>query len=148
MQFSTLLIVLSAAVFAAATPLNSRQIFDDGDNTDSAILKNTGNNNGQANGNKGVVKGKYTVDQAIDSCGNGQLSCCDSVEQADESTSGFLGIVLQGVGPLGVGCSPLAIAANAKKMCSKETVCCTGPSMPTAFGLLNSGCTPITIDLF
>ncbi|KAI5797844.1 hypothetical protein DFH27DRAFT_624690 [Peziza echinospora] len=152
--FITLLSVTFATLASAGTVTPSvltelaRRQFDSGTNNDKAVLGNDGNNNGQSNFNKGTVKGDYTVNQAISSCGNAQLNCCNSVEQADQDAGGLVGVIATVAGPLGVGCSPIAaILAPVKKMCSKETVCCMGPSMPTQFGLININCSPINLGI-
>lgn len=110
MQFSTLLAFLSAVALVAASPvaLESRQ-FDQGVvGSKKNEHHNEGLNNGQSNLNKGTVKGDYTVSQAISSCGNGQLNCCNYVEQTDQTAEGLVGLAAQALGPIAVGCSPIA----------------------------------------
>lgn len=110
MQFSTILAFLSAAALVAASPmgLEARQ-FDAGVvASDKNENVNEGLNNGQSNLNKGVVKGDYTVSQAISSCGNGQLNCCNYVEQSDQSAEGLVGLAANVLGPIATGCSPIS----------------------------------------
>lgn len=110
MQFSIILTFLSAAALIAASPmgLEARQ-FDTGVvASDKNENVNDGLNNGQSNLNKGVVKGDYTVSQAISSCGNGQLNCCNYVEQSDQSAEGLVGVAANVLGPIATGCSPIS----------------------------------------
>ena len=105
--FITFLALLTSTAFAGA--LNRRQ-FDSGvASSDVSSQVNKGGNNGQANANKGVVKGHYTVSQAATSCGNAQLNCCNYIEQNDESGTGLIGAVLNVAGPIAVGCSPVSL---------------------------------------
>lgn len=110
MYFITFFTILSAASIVAASPMIfEARAFDNAlANSKTNENINEGLSNGQSNMNKGVVKGDYTVSQAIDSCGNSQLNCCNSVDQGDQSAEGFLGIAAEVLGGVGVGCSPIA----------------------------------------
>lgn len=78
---------------------------------------NKGLNNGQANGNKGIVKGSYTVVQASQSCGNSQLNCCSNVEQGDDSSTGVVAATLGIAGKVFVDCSPVSLREFSDSLC-------------------------------
>lgn len=110
MQLTTFFTILSAASLVAASPVIFKaRAFDNAlANSKTNENLNEGLSNGQSNQNKGIVKGDYTVSQAIESCGNSQLNCCNVVDQGDQSAEGFLGIAAEILGGVGVGCSPIS----------------------------------------
>lgn len=110
MQFSTIIAFFAAAALVAASPmsLQARELSSHVVGSDHNENSNEGLNNGQSNLNKGTIKGDYTVSQAIHSCGNGQLNCCNTVDQGDKKAEGLVGIAAEVIGGLGMGCSPIA----------------------------------------
>lgn len=110
MHFATFFAILSAASLIAASPVTfEARAFDHAlANSKTNENINEGLSNGQSNLNKGIVKGDYTVSQAIESCGNSQLNCCNTIDQGDQKAEGFLGIAAEILGGVGVGCSPIS----------------------------------------
>ncbi|KAJ7351621.1 hydrophobin [Mycena albidolilacea] len=70
--------------------------------------------------------------------------CCDSVQQSNSAAVtpvlSLLGIVLNAVVPVGLGCSPITIFGN---NCPSTQVTCNSPT--SQMGLIVIGCVPITI---
>ncbi|KDQ26241.1 class I hydrophobin superfamily [Pleurotus ostreatus PC15] len=81
-------------------------------------------------------------------CNTNKIQCCNSVQSSDAplltGLLGLLGIVLQGVIPIGVTCSPISVIGIGGNSCSAQTVCCENN---TFNGVIAIGCTPINIDL-
>ncbi|KAJ7364744.1 fungal hydrophobin, partial [Mycena albidolilacea] len=69
--------------------------------------------------------------------------CCSSVQQSNSaglgSILGLLGVVLNAVVPIGLGCSPITVLGN---NCGDTNVVCNAPQSQT--GLIIIGCLPIT----
>lgn len=109
MHLVTLLtaITLTSTAFAGTI---QRRAFDTGvAGSHVNTQANKGQNNGQANGNKGVVKGGYTVVQASKSCGNAQLNCCQRIKQGDDSSTGVVAATLGVAEDVFVDCSPVSL---------------------------------------
>ncbi|KAJ7364749.1 hydrophobin, partial [Mycena albidolilacea] len=70
--------------------------------------------------------------------------CCTSVQQSNSaglgSILGLLGVVLNAVVPIGLGCSPITVGGN---NCGNTNVVCNAPQSQT--GLIIIGCAPITL---
>ncbi|PUU76585.1 hypothetical protein B9Z19DRAFT_1051783, partial [Tuber borchii] len=83
------------------------------------------------------------IKQAVQTCGNSQLNCCNKVEKKGDTTNaGLIGSVF-GSGDLGVQCSPINVAALAvqvpvNKQCQANAACCQGDT--TQNGVVNVGC--------
>lgn len=114
MQFPSILTFLTTLLFAS-TALAGTAIKRSGSlrhgvaSSDVNAHTNKGGNNGQANGNKGLVKGSYHVVQTTEACGNAQLNCCNTVEQEDQEGKGAIGAALGIGGFIAVGCTPVHI---------------------------------------
>ncbi|KAJ7898595.1 hydrophobin 2 [Mycena olivaceomarginata] len=69
--------------------------------------------------------------------------CCNSVQQSNSaqgaSILALLGVVVDAVVPIGLGCSPITVAGN---NCGSTQVTCNSPQSQT--GLIVIGCVPIT----
>lgn len=110
MHFTTLFTTITLLTSTAFAGTIHRRAFDTGvAGSHVNTQANKGLNNGQANGNKGIVKGSYTVVQASKSCGNAQLNCCTSVEQGEGSSAGVVAATLGIADKLFVGCSPVSL---------------------------------------
>jgi len=109
--------ILALALSVSASPLIGPQITSIEDITEIADgnqeVGNAGQNAGNSASNRGKVAGDFTVEQAVQTCGNAQLNCCNKVEKKGDTTNaGVLGSVF-GSGDLGVQCSPVNVAALA-----------------------------------
>jgi hypothetical protein len=108
MQFKSLFAVFSLVAIAAASPVAQFG----GGTTQGAAQGNGGQNTAASGGSAGKVGRDYTVEEAVNTCGNSQLNCCNRIEQAgDETNAGLLANVLGGNGGVGVDCSPINVAA-------------------------------------
>lgn len=108
MQFSRILptLILLLLPFALASPL-PQTTASGNDGSGDQDVGNKGQNAGNAAANKGTVKGDYTVEQGVQTCGNAQLNCCNKIEKKGDTTSaGLLGSVF-GSGDIGLQCSPI-----------------------------------------
>ncbi|KAJ7364711.1 hydrophobin [Mycena albidolilacea] len=69
--------------------------------------------------------------------------CCNSVQQSNTaqgaSILALLGVVVDAVVPIGLGCSPITVGGN---NCGDTHVVCNAPQSQT--GLIVIGCVPIT----
>lgn len=103
-----LIAILALALTVSASPLVVRQIASSGnDGEGNQDVGNKGQNAGNSAANKGTVKGDYTVEQGVQTCGNAQLNCCNKIEKKGDTTSaGLLGSVF-GSGDIGIQCSPI-----------------------------------------
>lgn len=101
---------LALALAVSASPLVARQIASSGnDGEGNQDVGNKGQNAGNSAANKGTVKGDYTVEQGVQTCGNAQLNCCNKIEKKGDTTNaGLLGAVF-GSGDIGIQCSPINI---------------------------------------
>ncbi|KAF7422182.1 hypothetical protein PC9H_010337 [Pleurotus ostreatus] len=81
-------------------------------------------------------------------CNTNNIQCCNSVQRSDAPVFtglfGLLGIVLQGVVPIGLACSPISVIGIGGISCDAQTVCCENNNFN---GLIAIGCTPINIGL-
>ncbi|KAI5836774.1 hypothetical protein DFP73DRAFT_488285 [Morchella snyderi] len=143
--FAFLALTLTAV---SASPLAVRQTTASGnDGSGDQDVGNKGQNSGNAAANKGAVKGDYTVEQGVQTCGNAQLNCCNKVEKKGDTTNaGLLGSVF-GSGDLGVQCTPINLPAvigaqvPVNKACDAKAACCQGDTVQN--GLVNVGCLAI-----
>lgn len=123
MQYSRLLptlLLLLLPLAALASPLPLAQTTASGnDGSGNQDVGNAGQNAGNAAANKGTVKGDYTVEQGVQTCGNAQLNCCNKIEKKGDTTNaGLLGSVF-GSGDIGLQCSPINLPVLAGMyMCS------------------------------
>lgn len=103
---------LALALAVSASPLIGRQIASSGnDGEGNQNVGNKGQNSGNSASNKGTVKGDYMVEQAVQTCGNAQLNCCNKVaKNGDTTNAGLLGAVF-GSGDVGVQCTPVNLPA-------------------------------------
>lgn len=103
-----LIAILALALTVSASPLVARQIASSGnDGEGNQDVGNKGQNAGNSAANKGTVKGDYTVEQGVQTCGNAQLNCCNKIEKKGDTTNaGLLGAVF-GSGDIGIQCSPI-----------------------------------------
>lgn len=110
MLAQNILSFLALALVVSASPLAVRQIASSGnDGEGNQDVGNKGQNSGNSAANKGTVKGDYTVEQAVQTCGNAQLNCCNKVAKTGDTTNaGLLGAVF-GSGDVGVQCTPVNI---------------------------------------
>ncbi|KAI5838455.1 hypothetical protein DFP73DRAFT_565051 [Morchella snyderi] len=136
----TLLLLLLPLALASPLPQTTASGNDGSGNQD---VGNAGQNAGNAAANKGTVKGDYTVEQGVQTCGNAQLNCCNKIEKKGDTTSaGLLGSVF-GSGDIGLQCSPinlpvLAAQVPINKACDAKAACCQGETSQN--GLINLGC--------
>lgn len=110
MLAQNILSFLALALAVSASPLITRQIASSGnDGEGNQDVGNKGQNSGNSAANKGTVKGDYTVEQAVQTCGNAQLNCCNKVaKMGDTTNAGLLGAVF-GSGDVGVQCTPVNV---------------------------------------
>lgn len=105
-----LIAFLALALTVSATPLLPRQIASSGnDGEGNQDVGNKGQNAGNSAANKGMVKGDYTVEQGVQTCGNAQLNCCNKIEKKGDTTNAGLLGALFGSGDIGLQCTPLNI---------------------------------------
>jgi hypothetical protein len=94
------------------------------------------------------VKPPSSTPISIIQCKTGDAQCCNSVVNSNNpaatSLLGLLGIVVQGVDvSVGLNCSPISvIGVGQGANCAQQPVCCQNNNFN---GLINIGCTPITI---
>ncbi|KAL9716598.1 hypothetical protein Ac2012v2_001046 [Leucoagaricus gongylophorus] len=96
-----------------------------------------------------------------DQCNVGSIQCCNSVQEASDSSTrdrigsifgqgGLLGGInlddfLNGLtGQVGVQCTPINVIGLGGNSCSAQPTCCTGNNFN---GLIATGCTPININV-
>lgn len=116
MLAKTIIIFLALALAGSASPLSPRQIASSGnDGEGNQDVGNKGQNAGNSAANKGTVKGDYTVEQGVQTCGNAQLNCCNKIEKKGDTTSAGLLGSLFGSGDIGLQCTPINVAAVAGK---------------------------------
>ncbi|KAG2067107.1 hydrophobin-3 precursor [Suillus decipiens] len=83
-------------------------------------------------------------------CNTGNIQCCQSTQPVDDynknaTISGGIPIVVDILGDVGLGCSPISVIGSGDGAnCLQQPVCC---SDNTYNGLINIGCTPINIFL-
>ncbi|KAI9567785.1 fungal hydrophobin-domain-containing protein [Boletus coccyginus] len=87
----------------------------------------------------------------VSQCNTGSISCCDSTYSSSSTfvtgLFGMLGLPPVSVGgsQVGISCSPTTIGGvGSGSSCTQQPVCCTGN---TFNGIINLGCSPITINL-
>lgn len=106
----TIITFLALALAISASPLTTRQIASSGnDGEGNQDVGNKGQNAGNSAANKGTVKGDYTVEQGVQTCGNAQLNCCNKIEKKGDTTSAGLLGSLFGSGDIGLQCTPINI---------------------------------------
>ncbi|KAL0632027.1 hypothetical protein Q9L58_009116 [Maublancomyces gigas] len=139
-----LIAILALALTVSASPLVARQIASSGnDGEGNQDVGNKGQNAGNSAANKGTVKGDYTVEQGVQTCGNAQLNCCNKIEKKGDTTNaGLLGAVF-GSGDIGIQCSPInlpvvGVQVPINKACDAKAACCQGEVSQN--GLINLGC--------
>ncbi|KIJ92755.1 hypothetical protein K443DRAFT_648166 [Laccaria amethystina LaAM-08-1] len=82
------------------------------------------------------------------SCNTGSLQCCNQTFSSTSGTAGLLGALLnlnlgQLTGQIGLSCTPISvIGAGGGASCTQQPVCCSGN---TYYGLINVGCSPISL---
>ncbi|KAN0075534.1 fungal hydrophobin [Tylopilus felleus] len=82
-------------------------------------------------------------------CNNGEIQCCNSTEESNDSTvsvlSALLGIALPNVaGLIGLDCDPITVIGAGGNSCTAQTVCCTNNNFN---GVVNLGCSLINLGL-
>ncbi|KAH0615282.1 uncharacterized protein H6S33_000918 [Morchella sextelata] len=152
MHASTILSFFLLALTATASPLLSPPAKAEpapavtasgNDGSGNQDVGNAGQNAGNSAANKGTVRGDYTVEQGVQTCGNAQLNCCNKIEkQGDTKNAGLLGSVF-GSGDIGLQCTPInlpiaALQVPVNKACDAKAACCQGDT--TQNGLINLGC--------
>ncbi|KAJ2919693.1 hypothetical protein MD484_g645, partial [Candolleomyces efflorescens] len=79
-------------------------------------------------------------------CNTGPVQCCQKVTTSNDKDAGLiiklLGILVPGTQTVGLSCSPLSVLALGGNSCHAQTVCCQNNGFN---GLINLGCTPISI---
>ncbi|KAL0639356.1 hypothetical protein Q9L58_001583 [Maublancomyces gigas] len=140
----TIITFLALALAISASPLATRQIASSGnDGEGNQDVGNKGQNAGNSAANKGTVKGDYTVEQGVQTCGNAQLNCCNKIEKKGDTTSAGLLGSLFGSGDIGLQCTPLnvpvvGVQVPINKACDAKAACCQGEVSQN--GLVNLGC--------
>jgi len=80
------------------------------------------------------------------SCNTGSMHCCNSVKQANDSSTsvllGLLGLVLDPTVLVGMQCSPLSVVGLGGNSCTQQPVCCENNHYE---GLIVIGCSPISL---
>ncbi|KAI9460674.1 hydrophobin 2 [Boletus coccyginus] len=86
----------------------------------------------------------------ISQCNTGSIHCCDTIYPSSSTfvtgLFGLLGLppVSGGSSQVGISCSPTTVAGSGTgSSCTQQPVCCTGNNFN---GIINLGCSPITID--
>lgn len=116
MLAQTIITFLALALAVSASPLSPRQIASSGnDGEGNQDVGNKGQNAGNSAANKGTVKGDYTVEQGVQTCGNAQLNCCNKIEKKGDTTSAGLLGSLFGSGDIGLQCTPINVPVVARK---------------------------------
>lgn len=124
MHASTILAFFLLAFTATASPLLSPPAkaapapavtASGNDGSGNQDVGNAGQNAGNSAANKGTVRGDYTVEQGVQTCGNAQLNCCNKIEkQGDTKNAGLLGSVF-GSGDIGLQCTPINLPIAARE---------------------------------
>lgn len=124
MLAQTIITFLALALAVSASPLAPRQIASSGnDGEGNQDVGNKGQNAGNSAANKGTVKGDYTVEQGVQTCGNAQLNCCNKIEKKGDTTNAGLLGALFGSGDIGLQCTPLNIpVVGGKCSCIHDSV--------------------------
>jgi len=151
MQFKNLFALITLAAAVSAAPYAQGSDFTQEKQLQGAAQGNSGQNSGISSGDAGKVGGDYTVEQAVTTCGNAQLNCCNRIEESgDETNAGLLANVLGGQGGVGIDCSPINVAAAIgvqvpiTETCTAKAACCQN-SGNGQNGLVNVGCVALPL---
>ncbi|KAF9045401.1 fungal hydrophobin-domain-containing protein [Panaeolus papilionaceus] len=99
----------------------------------------------------GVETAKRSTSSGISySCNTGPVQCCNTVTSSNSKNvqllAGLIGAVLPAAANVLVGmqCHPLSVVGVGGNSCNSQPVCCENNEFN---GLINIGCTPITVNL-